>query len=280
MAISLEDIKKLRELSGAGMADCKKALEASNGDIEGAIDNLRALGQKISGKRADREAKEGVCIALTSHNRNNGIAMRLCCETDFVSKNEGFIALAQSIAEAALKSGAENVEALMGVELEAGITVAQKLQDQIAALAEKIEVSDYGIIKTAAGEGQVIPYIHMGNRAAVIVALNLEGPEYVEPGKDVAMQVAAMKPVAVNKDLVDAELIARELEVYKEQTRSEGKPEDMVEKIAAGRLNKFFKESTLLSQDFVKDGSKTVGDHLKSIHKDLLVTHFVHVANG
>jgi elongation factor Ts len=280
MAISLEDIKKLRDMTGAGMSDCKKALEAAGGDIEQAVDHLRKLGQKLSLKRADRDAKEGVCIALNSHNRNHGIVIRISCETDFVSKNESFIAFAQSIADAALQAKAADKEAVMACLLPSGGTVADAILEQTAAIGEKIEISEYGIIVTEAGQGQVIPYIHMGNRSAVIVGLNLEGPELVEPGKDVAMQVAAMKPVSVSKDDVPADIIERELEVAKEQTRAEGKPEDMVEKIAQGRLNKFFKENTLLAQEFVKDGSKSVADHLKSYHKDLTVTRFVHVANG
>ena len=195
MAVSLDDIKKLREMTGAGMGDCKKALEASNSDIEGAIDFLRKSGQKLSVKRADREAKEGVCIALTSHNRNNGIVIKLGCETDFVAKNDKFIALAQSFAEIALKKLPATKEELLAEMTSDGISIHEKVQEQTGIIGEKIELAAYDFIKTTGGDGQVIPYVHMGNRAAVIVCLNQEGPDKIEAGKNVAMQVAAMKPV-------------------------------------------------------------------------------------
>jgi elongation factor Ts len=280
MAVALDDIKKLRDMTGAGMSDCKKALEASEGDIEGAIDFLRKLGQKLSVKREDREAKEGVCLALTSANRNNGIVIRLSCETDFVAKNEKFVALAQTFAEIALKNLPATREELLAIKTEEGITVEDKVKEQIGIIGEKLELSDYGIIKTAAGEGQVIPYVHMGNRAAVIVGLNLEGPDLIEAGKNAAMQVAAMKPVAVDESGVSADTIAREIEIGKEQARAEGKPEAMIEKIAQGKLIRFYKDFTLLKQDYVKDGSKTVGAYLDSVKKGLIVTSFCHVKLG
>jgi elongation factor Ts len=280
MAVSIEDIKKLRDMTGAGMGDCKKALENAGGDIEGAIDFLRKLGQKLSVKREDREAKEGVCLAVTSHNRNNGIVLRLSCETDFVAKNEKFVALAESFAALAIKKLPESLEALLALTTEEGITVSEKVQEQIGIVGEKLEITDYGFIKTAAGEGQVIPYVHAGNRAAVIVALNQEGPALIEAGKNVAMQVAAMKPVAVDESGVSAETIAREIEIGKEQARAEGKPEAMVEKIAQGKLNRFYKDFTLLKQDYVKDGSKTVAAYLDSVSKGLSVSDFKHVKLG
>ena len=280
MAVSIDDIKKLRDMTGAGMGDCKKALENSAGDIEGAIDFLRKLGQKLSVKREDREAKEGVCLALTSANRNSGIAIRLSCETDFVAKNEKFVALAQSFAEIALKNLPDTLETLLALKTEEGITVGEKVIEQIGIVGEKLEISDYGILKTAAGQGQVIPYVHMGNRAAVIVSLNQEGPDKVDAGKNVAMQVAAMKPVAVDEKGVDADTIAREIEIGKEQARGEGKPEEMIEKIALGKLNRFYKDFTLLKQDYVKDGSKTVAAYLDSISKGLTVTEFKHIKLG
>lgn len=267
-------------MTGAGMGDCKKALENAGGDIEGAIDFLRKLGQKLSVKREDREAKEGVCLAVTSHNRNNGIVLRLSCETDFVAKNEKFVALAESFAALAIKKLPESLEALLALTTEEGITVSEKVQEQIGIVGEKLEITDYGFIKTAAGEGQVIPYVHAGNRAAVIVALNQEGPALIEAGKNVAMQVAAMKPVAVDESGVSAETIAREIEIGKEQARAEGKPEAMVEKIAQGKLNRFYKDFTLLKQDYVKDGSKTVAAYLDSVSKGLSVSDFKHVKLG
>jgi elongation factor Ts len=280
MAASIEDIKKLRDMTGAGMGDCKKALENSDGDIEGAIDFLRKLGQKLSVKREDREAKEGVCLALTSANRNNGVVIRLACETDFVAKNEKFVELAQSFAEIALKNLPETTAELLALQTAEGITIEDKIKEQIGIIGEKLEIIDYGFIKTEAGQGQVIPYIHMGNRAAVIVALNQEGPDKVEAGKNVAMQVAAMKPVAVNKDSVDASTLERELEIGREQARGEGKPEEMIEKIAQGKLNRFYKDLVLLNQDYVKDGSKTVAAYLDSVSKGLTATAFKHVKLG
>lgn len=278
-AVSIADIKKLRDMTGAGMGDCKKALENSDGDIEGAIDFLRKLGQKLSVKREDREAKEGVCLAVVSHNRNNGIVLRLSCETDFVAKNEKFVALAESFAEIALKNMPESLEALLAIKME-DITVGEKVVEQIGIIGEKLEISDYGFIKTVAGQGQVLPYVHAGNRAAVIVALNQEGPDLIEAGKNVAMQVAAMKPVAVDETGVSADTVAREIEIGKEQARAEGKPEAMIEKIAQGKLARFYKDFTLLKQDYVKDGSKNVGAYLNSISKGLTVTEFKHVKLG
>ena len=280
MAATIEDIKKLRDMTGAGMGDCKKALENSDGDIEGAIDFLRKLGQKLSVKREDREAKEGVCLALTSANRNTGVIIRLACETDFVAKNDKFVELAQSFAAIALKNLPETTAELLALKTEEGITIEDKIKEQIGIIGEKLEIIDYGYIKTEAGQGQVIPYVHMGNRAAVIIALNQEGPDKVDAGKNVAMQVAAMKPVAVNKDSVDATTLERELEIGREQARTEGKPEEMIEKIAQGKLNRFYKDSVLLNQDYVKDGSKTVSAYLDSVSKGLTVTAFKHVKLG
>lgn len=280
MAATIEDIKKLRDMTGAGMGDCKKALENSDGDIEGAIDFLRKLGQKLSVKREDREAKEGVCLAFTSDNRNTGVIIRLACETDFVAKNDKFVELAQSFAAIALKNLPETTAELLALKTEEGITIEDKIKEQIGIIGEKLEIIDYGYIKTEAGQGQVIPYVHMGNRAAVIIALNQEGPDKVDAGKNVAMQVAAMKPVAVNKDSVDATTLERELEIGREQARTEGKPEEMIEKIAQGKLNRFYKDSVLLNQDYVKDGSKTVAAYLDSVSKGLTVTAFKHVKLG
>ena len=280
MAATIEDIKKLRDMTGAGMGDCKKALENSDGDIEGAIDFLRKLGQKLSVKREDREAKEGVCLALTSANRNTGVIIRLACETDFVAKNDRFVELAQSFAAIALENLPETTADLLALKTDENITIEDKIKEQIGIIGEKLEIIDYGYIKTEAGEGQVIPYVHMGNRAAVIIALNQEGPDKVDAGKNVAMQVAAMKPVAVNKDSVDASMLERELEIGREQARGEGKPEEMIEKIAQGKLNRFYKDSVLLNQDYVKDGSKTVAAYLDSVSKGLTVTAFKHVKLG
>jgi len=280
VTISATDVKNLREQTGAGMMDCKKALTESGGNIEKAIEFLRKQGQKLSIKRADRDAKEGAVIALTSANRNKGIIIRLSCETDFVGKNEGFITLANELANIALKEFTDTTEQLLACSYNSSITVAEKITEYLAAIGEKVEIASYEKIETKAGEGQVLPYIHAGNRAGVIVALNLEGPEYIEAGKNVAMQIAAMKPVALDKNGVDSAIIEKEIEIGKEQARTEGKPEEMLEKIALGKLNKFYQENTLLAQTYVKDGKISVGDYLKSVNKDLTATSFRHVALG
>ncbi|HKK88466.1 MAG TPA: translation elongation factor Ts [Saprospiraceae bacterium] len=278
--ISAADVKKLRDMTGAGMMDCKKALKESEGDFDAAIEFLRKKGQKLSAKRADREATEGVVIAKTDHNRNNGVVLRLSCETDFVAKNEDFVQLAESFADIALKNLPDSLDDLLALNYEGDLSVGDKVTEQIGVIGEKLELTDYHKIETAAGEGQVLPYVHMGNKAGVLVALNLEGPEYVEPGKNVAMQVAAMKPIALNKDHVDSKTIEKEIEIGKEQARQEGKPEDLLEKIAMGKLNKFYKESTLLNQAYVKDGKKSVQQYLSDQNKDLTVTDFKHVFLG
>jgi elongation factor Ts len=280
MAVAISDIKQLREMTGAGMGDCKKALEASGGDMEGAIDFLRKLGQKLSVKRADREAKEGVVIALNSHNRNKGIVIKLSCETDFVAKTDRFIDLAQSFAEIALKKTPATLADLLNLAYDNELSIGQKIQEQTGVMGEKVELSNYESILTEGGQGQVIPYIHAGYRAGVLVAVNLEGQDLIEAGKNVAMQVAAMKPVAVDKDGVPTEMIAREIEIGKEQARAEGKPEAMVDKIAMGKLNRFYKDNTLLNQEYVKDKTFTVATYLQSVKKGLTVTAFKHIALG
>ncbi len=277
--ISASDVKKLRDTSGAGMMDCKKALSESGGDFDKAIEYLRKKGQKMSDKRADREAKEGVVIALTSSNRNNGVIVRLGCETDFVAKNDDFVNFAKEIAEIALSKLPETTEDLLAMDYK-GITIGEKIIEQVGVIGEKVEVSKYEKLVTAAGEGQVIPYIHMGYRAAVIVSFNVEGPHIVEPGKNVAMQVAAMHPIAVDKDGIDSAIIEKEIEIGKEIARKAGKPEELLEKIAAGKLNKFFKEKTLLNQAYVKDTKMNISAYLQSIDPNLTVVDFKHVSLG
>lgn len=280
MAITASDVKKLRDQTGAGMMDCKKALSEAEGDFEKAIELLRKKGQKLSAKRADREAKEGAVIAKTSHNKNNGVIVRLSCETDFVSKGDDFVALASSFADVALKNLPDTKEELLALEVESGLTMAAKIEQQTGVIGEKLELAGYAKIVTVAGQGQVLPYIHMGNRAAVIVAVNLEGPQYEEPAKNVAMQVAAMHPVALDKDGVDQSIIDKEIEIGMDIARQEGKPEAMLEKIATGKLNKFFREKTLLNQTYVKGKKESVSDYLKTIHADLTVTDFKHIKLG
>jgi elongation factor Ts len=261
VTISAQDINKLRQATGAGMMDCRKALTETNGDFEAAIDWLRKQGQKVAAKRSDREAKEGVVIAQTSADHKTGFVLCISCETDFVSKNADFVAFAQSIANAAVENNVTSAEALNEVQIN-GVKVADLVNDKLASIGEKIGVSKFERIEAP----YVSSYIHGAYRMGVLVGLDKEQPE---AGKDIAMQIAAMNPVAVDQESVPADLIARErdiiLELMKQDPKMAGKPEEMLSKIAEGKLNAFFKEQTLLAQAFVKDGSKSVGDHLKSI---------------
>ncbi len=273
--ISAADVKQLREMTGAGMMDCRQALVEAEGDFEKAIDLLRKKGQKLSVKRADREAKEGCVLALVSADHTRGIIVRLSCETDFVSKNESFVALTKQFADIALEKFPATIEELLALPFE-DITIGDKVTEQVGVIGEKVELSAYQTLEAA----QIAPYIHMGNKAGVLVGLNKADAAYFDAGRDVAMQVAAMKPVALDKDGVDPTIIQREIEIGMEQARNEGKPEAMLEKIAMGKLNKFYQDSTLLNQQFVKDGSMTVASYLKSIDKDLTATGFRHVTLG
>ena len=257
------------------MMDCKAALTEANGDVEKAIEILRLKGQKLSVKRADREAKEGVVHALVSDDGKRGVVVRLSSETDFVAKNEDFVNLAKEFAQIALDKFPATLEELLSQPYK-NITVGEKVQEQVGVIGEKIELSDYEKVEAP----QVVSYVHMGNKAGVIVGLNKDDASFKDAGRDVAMQVAAMKPVALNKEGVDASVIEKEVEIGKELARQEGKPEDMLEKIALGKLNKFFKDNTLLAQAFVKDNSQSVEGYLKSIDKDLTVTDFKHIRLG
>lgn len=276
VSISATDVKKLRDMTGAGMMDCKQALTEAEGDFEKAIEGLRKKGEKLSAKRADREATEGAVVAAVSDDRKKGVIIKLSCETDFVAKNVDFVAIAKKIADIALANLPTSKEELLDLSFDGSISIGKKVIEQVGVIGEKVEVADYQFLEAA----QVCPYIHMGNRAAVIVALSIDNPACFDAGRDVAMQVAAMKPIAVNKDSVDSSLVEKEIEIGKEIARNEGKPEEMLEKIALGKLNKFFKEMTLLNQQFVKDNSVTVEQYLQKIDKNLTVTAFKHVALG
>lgn len=273
--ISATLVKELRDQTGVGMIDCKKALTEANGDFEKAIELLRLRGQKMSEKRADRDAKEGVVIALVNDANTKGIVVRLSCETDFVSKNDDFIKLTNEIAEIALKQFPANIEELLKAEMGES-TIGEIITEQIARIGEKIELTEYEMMEAPL----VAPYIHMGNKAGVIVGLNLSDSNYINAGRDIAMQVAAMKPVALDKDGVSQDLINKEIEIGKELARGEGKAEEMLEKIAIGKLNKFFKENTLLNQIFVKDGKISVAEYLKSINPQLTAIGFKHLSLG
>jgi elongation factor Ts len=279
LQISASDVNKLRQQTGAGMMDCKKALTETNGDFEAAIDYLRKKGAKVAASRQDRESNEGVVIARTSEDGKRGVIIELNCETDFVAKNAEFIAFANQIANTAVEEKPADLAALTQLQVDTDVdrvTVAEAITEKTGKIGEKIGVSKYEIVE---GE-KVIAYIHGNFRLGVLVGLsaNVAGAE--EAGKDVAMQIAAMNPVAIDKDGVDATTVQRELEIAKEQIRAEGKPEEMVEKIAAGKLNKFYKDSTLLNQEFVKDSSKSVAQFLSSVDKGLTVTAFKRVALG
>jgi elongation factor Ts len=273
--ISATAVKELREQTGVGMMDCKKALVEANGDFDKAIELLRLRGQKMSEKRADRDAKEGVVIALVNDAQNKGVVVRVSCETDFVSKNEAFVQLTKDVANVALNAFPEDKTALYALTLN-GVSLETVMAEQVAKIGEKIEISDYQKLEAPL----VTSYIHMGNKAGVLVGLNLADQKYVDAGRDVAMQVAAMKPVALDKDDVPADIIAKEMEIGMEIARQEGKAEDMLEKIAQGKLNRFFKDNTLLNQVFVKDGKISVAEYLKTKNGDLTVTAFRHVKLG
>lgn len=274
--ITASDVNKLRNLTGVGMMDCKKALTETNGDFEAAIDFLRKKGQKVSASRSDREAKEGAVIATTSPDGKVGVIVSLNCETDFVAINDDFVDFAKKIAALALQHQPAEIDALKALEMD-GATVGDRIIEQVGKIGEKIDVNRYEILK---GDN-VVAYIHGNNRMGVLVSLNQPAADTINAaGRDAAMQIAAMNPVALDKGDVDATTLQRELEIGKEQARAEGKPEEMLEKIAQGKLNKFYKDSTLLNQEFVKDGSKTVAQMLDSASKGLTVTAFKRVALG
>jgi len=270
--ITAADINKLRQTTGAGMMDCRKALTESNGDFEAAIDWLRKQGQKVAAKRSDREAKEGVVLAKTTADNKTGIVLCISCETDFVSKNADFVAFAQSIADAAIANNVKSAEELNEVKI-GNEKVADMINEKLAAIGEKIAISKFERLEAP----YVASYIHGANRMGVLVAMSKPAEE---AGKDVAMQIAAMNPLAVDEKSIPAETIAREKDIAIEQIKAEGKPAEMAEKIAVGKINKFFKDNTLLAQAFVKDNNKSVGDYLKSVDADLKVTDFKRVALG
>lgn len=275
-AISAQDVNKLRQMTGAGMMDCKKALTEAEGDFEKAIEILRKKGQKVSASRSDKEAKEGSVFVKVSDDKKEAVLIALNCETDFVAKNEEFQALGKLIADAAFNSKPETKEALLA--LPAGnISINDKIVELVGKIGEKIEVSEFVHMK---GEA-VVPYIHAGSKLGVLVSLKgVNGADVTEAGKDVGMQIAAMNPVAVDEKNVDQSVIEKELEIAKAQILAEGKPANMVDKIAQGKLQKFFKESTLVHQIFVKDNSKTVAQYLDGVTKGLSVAEFKRVSIG
>ena len=270
--ITATDINKLRQATGAGMLDCRKALTESNGDFEAAIDWLRKQGQKVAAKRSDREAKEGVIIAQTTADHKSGIIICVSAETDFVSRNADFVAFAQSIANAAIDRNTQSIEELNEVMV-GNEKVSDMVNDKLASIGEKIGITRFERVNA----DYVASYIHGAYRMGVLVGMN---KHVYEAGKDVAMQIAAMNPLAVDESSIPAETVAREKEIAIEQIKAEGKPAEMAEKIAVGKVNKFLRENTLMAQAFVKDNSKTVADYLKTVDADLKVTEFKRVALG
>ena len=275
-AISAQDVNKLRTMTGAGMMDCKKALTEANGDFEKAIEILRKKGQKVSASRSDREAKEGSVFVKVSDDKKEAILVALNCETDFVGKNEEFQSLGKLITETAFANKPKTKEELL--QLKAGnLTINEKITELVGKIGEKIEISEYVHMK---GEA-VVAYIHAGSKLGVLVSLKgVNGKDVTEAGKDVGMQIAAMNPVAVDESSVDKTTIEKELEIAKAQIIAEGKPANMVDKIAQGKLQKFYKDNTLVHQAFVKDNGKTVAQYLDSVSKGLTVAEFKRVSIG
>ncbi len=269
MSITAADVNKLRKQTGAGMMDCKNALVEANGDFETAIDVLRKRGQKVAAKRGDREASEGLVMAKSTEDGKKAVLVVLNCETDFVAKNEDFGKLAHTILETAVSGSPGDVEALKGMKFgDSDLTIGEKIIEQTGVIGEKLEIS---AISEVTGE-TVFAYNHPGNKVASIVSLNKGG--HGDAAKDIAMQIAAMAPIALNEDSVDQSTIDRELEVGKDLAIQEGKPAEMAEKIAQGRLKKFFKEATLVHQQYIKDNKMSVQQFLESVEGGLVVTDF------
>ena len=268
MAITASQVNELRKKTGSGMMDCKKALVEADGDMEKAIDFLRKKGQKVAAKRGDNEAKEGVIIADSKG--DVGYILQLNCETDFVAKNEDFQNFVKEILKVGIENDANSAEELLKTQFNDKLSVEEKIIEQIGVIGEKLELSNFGKINA----DTVVAYNHPGNKLATLVGFNKSGEPILDAGKQVAMQVAAMNPIALNKEGIEQNVIDRELEVGKDQAIQEGKPADLADKIAQGRLNKFFKENTLLSQAFVRDNKITVEKYLSSIESGLTVTEF------
>ncbi|MBE9465616.1 translation elongation factor Ts [Dyadobacter subterraneus] len=277
MAITAQDVNKLRQMTGAGMMDCKKALQEADGDFDNAVDILRKQGQKVAAKRADNEVAEGTVLVAISADGTNGKLVAFACETEPVSNVEDFKNLAQSILDKAVADDIQDKESLLAATLADGRPVSENIVDLVGKLGEKLVIAAYENVTA----DQVVSYIHSNGKLGVLVAFEgVNGTDVSELGKDVAMQIAAMKPVALDKDGVDSATVEREIEVGKEQARAEGKPEAMLEKIAQGKLQKFYKDNTLLNQEFVKDSSLTIRQLVEKTAKGLTVKSFKRVAIG
>jgi len=274
--ISAKDVNELRKKTGSGMMDCKKALVEAEGDFQKAIDILRKKGQKVSVARSNRETSEGVVLCKLNSDESQASILSFTCETDFVAKNEDFQSLAQDIMEVAFENNLESIDEVLASEIN-GSTIEQLIVEMIGKIGEKIKISDFQIMS---GE-KIVPYIHAGSKLGVLVSLNnTANTDYVTAGKDIAMQIAAMNPIALDKDQVDQSVVEKEIEIGKEQARKEGKPEQIIEKIAQGKLQKFFKENTLLSQSFVKDNSLTIKSYLATFSPELSIESFIRISIG
>ncbi|MGB5819663.1 MAG: translation elongation factor Ts, partial [Saonia sp.] len=271
--ITAAEVNKLRKTTGAGMMDCKKALVEAEGDFDKAIEILRKQGQKVAAKRADRDSSEGAAIAKVNTENTSGAVISLNCETDFVGKNDTFVALANELAELAL--GYDTKDAFLGADFN-GMTVQEKLTEQTGVIGEKIEIGGFARLNAPF----VGSYIHAGNKIATLVGLSDAVDGAAVAAKDVAMQAAAMNPVALNEEGVDQSVIDKEIEIAKDQLRQEGKPEGMLDNIAKGKLKRFFKDNTLVNQDFIKDSKQSVAQYIKSVDSNLEVTGFQRVALG
>ena len=269
MAVTIAEIQKLRHLTGAGMMDCKNALNETNGDIEAAIEIIRKKGQAVAAKRSDREASEGCVLAASKADFAAIVALQ--CETDFVAKNEGFVALTKAILNAAIDARATSLDQVKALTID-GRPVADLIVEEVGKTGEKMELGYYEYVEAPS----TTSYIHFGNKLATIVGFNLPDVD-TQVGRDVAMQVASMNPVAVSRETVPADIIAKELEIGREKAREEGKPEAILDRIAEGRLNKFFQESTLMEQEFVKDAKMTIRQYLAAQNKELVATAFKRV---
>ncbi|PLK46191.1 translation elongation factor Ts [Emticicia sp. TH156] len=274
MNITAADVNKLRQMTGAGMMDCKKALTEAEGDFDKAVEILRKAGQKVAAKRADNETKEGIVLTSVSADGSSATIMALACETEPVSKVEAFRTLAEEILQAGVTNNIKDKETLLSTTLADGRSVDENITELIGKIGEKLVITDYATLESA----QVVSYNHSTGKLGVLVAFdNTQGTDVTEVGKDIAMQIAAMKPVGLDKDDVDPAVVQKEIEIGMEVARQEGKPEAMLEKIAMGKLGKFYKENTLLNQEFVKDSSVTIAQLLENTQKGLKVTAFKRV---
>ena len=275
MAITAQDVNKLRQTTGAGMMDCKNALVEANGDFEVAIDILRKKGQKVANKRADRDTAEGAVIAKTNENGTKGVVVMLNCETDFVAKNDEYVSFTNAIADAALNNQVNTTEELLNQTIN-GLPISEKINEMVGKIGEKIQIGAFEVIEAA----QVFSYIHPGNRLASLIGISKNSPSFEEMGKNLTMQIAAMAPISINENDINPEILQKEKEIAMDLARNEGKAENMLEKIAMGRVNKFVKESSLVNQEYIKDGKLTVAQYIASIDKDINVTALKRVIVG